>query len=410
MAPERWLPFFGIIFLIGALFDIPFLSTFSATMAILLAVTHWWRLRALDKVKYIRRPFYRRGFPGERVDLTLEVRNEKFLPLSWLRVEDPWPLAIGPENEDQLAPSHVPDKGLLTNVFNLRWFERARRRYSLVLRKRGVYKVGPARLQSGDVFGIYEKSIEEDKVEYLTVFPEMAKLDRLDLSAQDPFGDHRSRRRIFEDPNQPIGVRAYHPEDGFRRVHWPATARTGSLQVKVYQPTSAQVSMICLNASTFERHWEGYYPALLERLISVAARLIYYYVGESHQVGLISNGCLAHSDRPFNIPPGRSPKQLGYLLEALAGVTPIVKVPFERFLLREMPKVHYGASLLIITAVTSPELFNTLRRLKRHGRSISLLSLDQKQPEEIPGILTFHLPFDENHQEFEQLWEGEING
>jgi uncharacterized protein (DUF58 family) len=409
MAPERWLPFFGVIFLIGALYEIPFLATFSATMAFLLAVTHWWRTRALDDVKYIRRPFYRRGFPGEKVALTLEVRNEKLLPLSWLRIEDPWPLAIGPENKDQLAPSHLPEQGLLTNVFNLRWFERSRRHYSLVFRKRGVYKVGPARLQSGDMFGLYEQSMEEEAAEYLTVFPEMASLEPFDLSAQDPFGDRRSRRRIFEDPNQPIGVRAYHPEDGFRRVHWPATARTGSLQVKVYQPTSARVSMVCLNASTFERHWEGYYPALLERLISVAARMVYHYVDHGHQVGLISNGCLAHSDRPFNIPPGRSPRQLGYLLEALAGVTPIVKVPFERFLLREMPRVHYGASLLIITAVSSPELFDTLRRLKRHGRTVTMLSLDTKPPEEIPGIVTLHIPFDEDHEPFESLREEQFD-
>jgi uncharacterized protein (DUF58 family) len=294
---------------------------------------------------------------------------------------------------------------LLTNVFNLRWFEQAQRQYSLIFRKRGVYKVGPARFQSGDVFGLYEKSQEQAPAEYFTVFPEMAALESLDLPAQDPFGDQRSRRRIFEDPNQPIGVRAYHPEDGFRRVHWPATARTGSLQVKVYQPTSAQVSVICLNASTFERHWEGYYPALLERLISVAARLVYHYVGEGHQVGLISNGCLAHSDRPFSIAPGRSPRQLGHLLETLAGVTPIVKVSFERFLIREMPKVHYGASLLVISAVTPPTLIDTLRRLKRHGRPVTLLSLADTPPEQIPGITSIHLPFIETDEELSMLEE-----
>jgi uncharacterized protein (DUF58 family) len=272
-----------------------------------------------------------------------------------------------------------------------------------LFRKRGVYRVGPARLESGDLFGLYENFCEGTSSEYLTVFPKLHPLESLELQAEDPFGELKSRKRIFEDPNQPMGVREYRPEDGFRRVHWPATARTGRLQVKVYQPTSAQVALICLNVSTFERHWEGVYPALLDRLVSVAATLIVRYVEVGYQVGLMSNGCLAHSDRPFNIHPGRSPKQLGYLLEALAGVTPIVMVPFERYLLQEMPKVHYGASLLILSAITPPALMQTLTKLRKHGRETTLLSMAQDPPPEVGSIRSIHLPFDESIPEPEEL-------
>ena len=393
MTPDRWLPLLGLIFIIGAVFRVPFLTMLSATLGVLIAITSWWRSRSLYAVRYRRKPFYRRAFPGEQVPLTIEVENDKLLPLSWLRVEDPWPLAIAPVEDDSLAPSHLPDQGLLTNVFNLRWFETKRRRYSLLYRKRGVYRVGPVRMQSGDIFGMYEQTSEAIRGEYLTVFPEMLPIETLDLPAHDPFGDHRSRRKIFEDPNQPIGVRDYRPEDGFRRVHWPATAHTGKLQVKVYQPTAAQVAVVCMNASTFQRHWEGVYPELLEYLISVSATLIQYFIDEGYQVGLISNGSLAHSDRPFNIPPGRSPRQLGRLLEALAGVTPLVMIPFETFLIREMPKVPYGASLLVVSAITPPELQDTLLRLKKRGRGIRLLSLSQDEPPQLPGIPISHIPF-----------------
>ena len=394
MAPDRWLPLLGLVFLLGAVFQVPFLTTLSATLAVLIGITSWWRSRSLDAVHYRRKPFYRRAFPGEQVPLTIEVENDKLLPLSWLRVEDPWPLAIAPEQQELLAPSHLPDQGLLTNVFNLRWFETKRRSYTLRFRRRGMYRVGPVRMQSGDIFGMYEQSAEAERGEYLTVFPGQVPVESLDLPAHDPFGDFRSRRKIFEDPNQPIGVRDYRPEDGFRRVHWPATAHTGQLQVKVYQPTAAQVAVVCMNASTFLRHWEGVYPELLERLISVSATLVEHFVQLGYQVGLISNGSLAHSDRPFNIPPGRSPRQLGRLLEALAGVTPMVMVPFESFLIREMPRVPYGASLLVVTAVTPPELEDTLLRLKRRGRGIRLLSLAKDPPPQLPGIPVSHIPFE----------------
>jgi uncharacterized protein (DUF58 family) len=108
---------------------------------------------------------------------------------------------------------------------------------------------------------------------------------------------------------------------------------------------------------------------------------------------LIANGCLAHADQPFRIPPGRSPQQLAHLLEALAGVTPVVTAPFERFLLREAPKVPFGATLVILTAVTTPELAQAILQLKRHERRITLISLALDPPPSIPGIQCLHRPF-----------------
>lgn len=396
MSPERWIPFLTLIFLIGAMFDVRFLRTISATVAILILIMSWWRDRALHAVVYRRKLHFRRAFPDETVSVRLEIENNKLLPLSWLKSEDPWPKAVGPEDEEVLAPSHLPDQGVLTNVFNLRWFDRACREYMLRFRERGVYRIGPTRLQSGDLFGMYEQTKEIDNSDYLTVFPRLVPMEKLELPADDPFGERKSERRIFEDPTMPMGVREYRSEDSFRHVHWPATARTGELQVKVYQPTSARVTVVCINTSTFERHWEGVYPELLEHLISVSASVIYESVQAGYQVGLLSNGCLAHADRPLKILPSRSPKQLGYLLGALAGITPMVMVPFDSFLVHEMPTIPYGASLLVVSAVTTPGLIESLQRIRQHNRRITLLSLAEEAPEFMPEITVLHRPFKEH--------------
>ncbi len=393
MNTERWLPLLFLIFIAGLLLRSPFLIALSTGMLVVIGMANWWKAHALDNVHYRRRFHYTRAFPGEKFPVRIEVENHKLLPLSWLRVQDPWPKAVGPEDEDVLAPSYSQEEGMLTHVFSLRWFERARRSYTLLYRKRGVHTIGPARLESGDFFGIYQQSKLVDPAVRLTVFPELAPLAELNLPPEDPFGELRSRRRLFEDPNRPMGVREYHPEDSFRRVHWPATARTGELQVKVYQPTSAQVMVVCMNVSTTHRYWEGMNPALLERLVSVAAALVDQGLQHGYRVGLISNGCLANSDQPFRIPPGRSPRQKASLLEALAGVTPLVLASFDRFLIREVPHIPYGATLLILTAVTSPELMETILRLKRHERRITLFSLAEQPPEAIPGIHVIHVPF-----------------
>jgi uncharacterized protein (DUF58 family) len=293
-----------------------------------------------------------------------------------------------------LAPSHIKDRVFLTNVFSLRWYEKASRSYKLLLHKRGIYSIGPARLDSGDLFGIFEKNSELNKNQLLTVFPTFLPFAELNFPTENPFGDQKSTRRLFEDPNRPMGVREYRPEDSFRKVHWPATARTGQLQVKVYQPTTGQVMMVCLNVSTFTRHWEGIYPELLEYLIQVAATIVNEGIREGYEVGMVANGCLAHADQPFRIPPGRSPQQLFILLQALSGVTSVVTGNFDRFLLREIPKVQYGATLIVITSVITPELSSTLLQLKQHERRIILYYLGADSPPLIPRIHTIHRPFE----------------
>ncbi len=396
VSPRYWFPILIILIGFGILFRLPVLTAFTSMLMVVLGLASWWQRHSLDGVTYRRKPHYRRSFPGEEVELGLEVENRKILPISWLRVQDPWPKAIGPQDEQVLAPTHIPTEGLLTNVFSLRWYERARRTYTLLFRRRGIYPVGPARLESGDFFGLYEHTKEAGLVEYFTVFPSLVSFADLNLPAEDPFGDRRSRRRLYEDPNQPIGVRDYHPEDSFRRVHWPATAHTGEMQVKVYRPTSANVLIVCLNVSTFSRHWEGTNPQLLEYLVKVAATLVHKGFHDGYRVGLISNGCLAHADQPFRIPPGRSPKQLSKLLEALAGVTPVVTAPFERFLIKEVPRLPYGATLVIVTGVTTPELDEALVLLKHHGRHLTLLSFAGQPPRDIQGIHILHAPFKED--------------
>jgi len=390
---NRGLLLIFILIIIGVMMKESFLITLSTALLVTVGVARWWQSRSLVGVNYRRWFHYTRGFPGEKIKLQLEAENRKFLPISWLRIQDDWERAVGPEDEDILAPSHIQERGFLTNVFSLRWYEKARRSYVLVLRKRGIYSIGPARIDTGDLFGIFEKTKEISQNQLLTVFPTILPFNKLEFPADDPFGDRRSRRRLFEDPNRPMGVREYRPDDGFRRVHWPATARTGQLQVKVFQPTTGQVMMVCMNVSTFARHWEGVYPDLLEYLIKVAATIINEGIHEGYKVGLVANGCLAHADQPFRIPPGRSQQQLVVLLQALAGVTSVTTGNFERFLLREIPRVQYGATLIVLTTIITPELASTLIQLKQHERRITLYSLSEDAPPLIPGIQTIHKPF-----------------
>lgn len=394
MSPVRWIPFLVILFLWGAILPSPWLITFSVVVAVVVGLAYLWRRHSLNNLVYQRRLHYRRGFPGERTSLKIIVENQKWLPVSWLRAIDPWNRAVASENEDVLAPSHIHDQVLLVNLYSFRWFEKTIRDYTLLFRRRGYYAVGPVILESGDLFGLYEQRLEKGKPEYLTVFPELLPLHSLNLPTEDPFGELHSRRKVFEDPNRTIGVRPYQPEDDFRRIHWNATARTGNLQVKVYQPVSSRVLMVCLNISTSPQPWMGIYQELFEHLIKVCATLVYEGVHAGYSVGLLSNSYVMQSDRPLRILPGRSMEHLALLLQSLASITPYTVMPFEAYLGRSLPQLPFGATLVAVTALLPATLIETFLRLRRYHNHTTLISLNATPPPDLPGIRTVHIPFE----------------
>jgi uncharacterized protein (DUF58 family) len=381
-----------ILFISGALAGSLPLVMVSTLLLFIVGVAALWNRHALDGIQYQRRFHYRRAFPGETSHVELLAENNKILPVAWLRIADNWPDAVAPD--ESAYQERTADEGYrdLVHLFSLRWFGRMRRKYDLSFKSRGVYPVGPVKFESGDPFGLFEKYAESRQIEYLTVYPRILPLSDLKLKPEDPFGDIASRRRIYEDPSRPIGVRTYHPEDGFRRVNWPATARTGELQSRVLQPISSQVMMVCLNVATFPERWQGVNPELLERVVNIAATVVHKAIQDGYAVGLLSNGGMAHSDQPYSLAPGRSPRQLSWLLQALAGVMPISTLSFEKYLLKAMPGLPYGSSLVVISAVHSQLLSETLLRLKHYRGGITLLSLDENTPHEIPGIRVIRLP------------------
>ena len=71
----------------------------------------------------------------------------------------------------------------------------------------------------------------------------------------------------------------------------------------------------------------------------------------------------------------------------------MVVAPFERLLLREIPRVPFGSTLLILTAVMNQELIETLMSLKKHERRITVLSVAEEAPPSMPGVQSLHMPY-----------------
>ncbi len=359
-----------------------------AILVLVAAAAGWaWNKYSLQDIEYKRSFSEHRAFLGETVDLTLQVANRKLLPVSWLKIEDEYPLAIT-MLDGAVQPSTKQDVGLLGNLMSLRWFERTKWHYRLRCDKRGFYAFGPVHLQSGDLFGLFTSQADWQGLDWLIVYPEVKPIEVLTLPPKEPFGEVKAQQRIFEDPSRTIGIRDYQTEDTLRRIHWKATARRQRLQVKVYEPTTSFQLVIFLNMVTLPRHWQGTIPELLERVVSVGASLASYAVEKRFQVGLLANGCWPQSDQPLKVLPSRSPDQLMHILEALAAVSALPTISIEDLLNRESARLPWGATLAVVTAVVSEELLVVMSRLQAAGRRIVLFRLDdQPLPLDVPKIM-----------------------
>lgn len=377
----------------GFLIRAPGLLAVGAFMLVVLVAAWWWNRHALSAVTYDRRLKYWRAFPGEQTALDIVVENRKLLPLPWLTSLDRWPLAIPPLEGDVLRPSPTKGQGLLSLSMMLKSFERLHRRFTVVFRSRGVYDVGPAKAVSGDPFGLFVSECDVGQARPVVVFPKVRRMHDLGFKAADPFGSRRADRRLFEDVSLTIGVRDYQPQDGFRRIHWPATARTGRLQSRMYQPVSGLDLVVCLNVSTYDKPWLGTWPELFDALIETAATIVKESFDQGYRVGLMSNGGRARAGRSFRIALGRTQAHLAAMLMALSSVTPIVTAPFDRYLMASAPQIEYGSCLVIVTGVTNPELALAAQQLRARSRHLTLYSLAQEKPPFLPGVHVVHRPF-----------------
>jgi uncharacterized protein (DUF58 family) len=97
---------------------------------------------------------------------------------------------------------------------------------------RGRHRFEPLRLSIADPFGLAEAALALEGQQALVVYPRLVELDQVFF--EGGAGPEHGRRLLLR---RPVGfdlhsVRDYQQGESLRRVHWPSTARRGSLMVK----------------------------------------------------------------------------------------------------------------------------------------------------------------------------------
>lgn len=356
-----FLPFFLLLLVVAIILRIDPFFTVIWFLVGLYVLSRLWVRHCLQRLR-IERRFVNRAFTGESVPVELAVINTSLLPLPWLEIDESVPLDLRREP----FPGQVVTLG-----------PRGRRvfHYDLHCRRRGSYEIGPLRSQTGDLLGIDHRTLVAQEPERLIVYPRVVPLERLGLPTRSALVTLPAQTPLFEDPSRVIGVRAYQPYDSPRRIHWTATARTGQLLVKQYQPAIARETMICLDLDLRDYDLRQRHDAT-ETAIIVAASLAHHMtIREGLPAGLATEARdpLLDARRRVVLPPRAGRAHLIAVLEALAWVQAAPGEGFVDLLRQESVHLAWGATMVIVTGSVDDALAETALYLKRSGHAPTLI-------------------------------------
>ena len=338
-------------------------------VAIFLLVTgevSWlWSRQALRHLSLQTALSQDRAFPGETVELKFELVNQKWLPLTWLDIEEELPFRLA--NGAARPPSpFAKERARWTTAMagrqRLKWSHR------LECRARGEYRLGPARLRSGDAFGIYPKETIVPSFPPLLVYPKIIPVDKLGLPLRELIGEQSASRNIYEDANRTVGTRDYRADDPFKRIHWKASARGTQLQAREYESSTNLNLLLILEVKSFSGG-DQESDDDFEHAVSIAASLAFEAQRQGFPVGLLANS------RPeIRVPVSTGQANLVRVLEELARVRIESRLTLAELLAKEMGYLSAGTTPVIVARSSTPALIGILRELGRRGYAARLVT------------------------------------
>ncbi len=373
---------------------------------------------------------------GDEVAVIVTIENRGNLPIPWVLIED-----LLPHEALLYDPPRLGVDGKRVQLTHLWPRTHKSLLYQLKCNRRGYYQLGPLVLETGDLFGLHRRFRVLTQPHFLLVMPKVVPLTGYAISSKRPIGEVRMTYRLYEDPTRISGVRAYQEGDALNRIHWRATARTGQLHSKIYEPSTVAGTTLLLDFHR-DSHDVKHEPRRSELAITAAASIANAVTLMGQQVGLITNGRDAadrirtegwagdwrtreaaklaanvheSSDRlrPVVIGTRRGGDQLLQIFEMLARLELTDGLTLPQLILETSSRMPRDATVIAILPRVTAEMAISLGMLRRRGLAVvALLNVfeiqdyaDAAGPLLAEGIETRHLHSEESVVEIcAQYW------
>jgi len=322
-----------ILFFVFAKVEGGFLAWFLFYFYTIFAVYEFatWGI-GLRKVKVERKVSTTRLSAGQSLDISITVTRSGPWPLFWLRIRD------------ELPHRWTYQASSTERLLQPLWSKVSRYTYRVQELQRGIYRLGNTYVETGDVLGLIKRNSVQEASDEVLVYPKIIAVRNWSSSSPEESGLRQSTRRRTEESSNVLGVRAYVPGDRLSRIHWPASARRGSLQAKEFELHVTSELMFVPDLSQTSSPIAG---ADFELEMTIAASLLKYAYDMRRIFAMTLYGRKLQT-----FPAGINQALFLRCMEALAGATPDGKVDFADALTRISQEVPMGSTLV----VASPRL------------------------------------------------------
>ena len=294
---------------------------------------------------------------GEYLESQVVIHNSSPLPKFNLEISD---LSEVPGHNTG-AVINLPPFGDLSLVLKI------------PLMKRGIYRVGGPIVFSKDPFGIFRLHLRKPGAEHLAVLPYMVDIPPFSLAQGDTSGEGSFQRSTPEATASASTIREYRSGDSTRYVHWPATARKGSLMLKQFDGGMENVVWILLDLQMEIKEGDEI-ENTEEYAITAAASIAKSYSEMEWAVGLMSYG-----DRQYLIAPQEGAPSLDRIFVALTEAYARGIVSLRDLLIYWQSHIPSPiVSLVVITSSVDPGWGVALESLIRQGVSATVVLIDPR--------------------------------
>lgn len=232
---------------LAAFFDQGKLASVLMFLFLLTLASRCWAVLALRRISVSAANCGQGFFPGDQIQLNVEIRNGKFLPLVWLELFFPLSkdLCLVPEENrepDEWEYVYLENEGYSTQMVGERrfsfllWYETLQVSLRWTAQRRGCYSTAGWRVRTGDGFGLtqVEQPIDKEDVRQFYVYPKLIKV-RPDVFLRNLWNADTGAKGVMEDPTVIRSTRDYQAGDPLKHINWRLAARCQPLTVNIYE-------------------------------------------------------------------------------------------------------------------------------------------------------------------------------
>lgn len=392
----RFLAGLALLWLIGLLLGASMLVYSAYVLFTVFWISRYLARRWTESLTATRNMSANEVVIGTTVGVHIKLENRDRWTIPWVLIDDLLPATalFGPPPALQLDGSNlrmcsVPAKGARLIAYKLKTL------------RRGYFQIGPAITETGDLLGLHRRFRTLTKPAYLLVLPRLIPLAGYDVASRRPVGEVTIAYRLFEDPTLISGIRQYQNGDPMRSVHWRATARTGQLQSKQYQPTTVAGASIVLDLHV-RSNPDHHEPVRSDLAVTAAASICYTLMQMQQQFGIITNGrdaadrlaesaksqefsdlnearkavaMQSKSDRlrPILLQAARGPEHFVHIHKTLARLERTDGLTLPELLLESQNRMPRDATVIVIVQEVDETAALALGLLRRQGYSVAAI-------------------------------------